>query len=284
MTNLPEFLTIPEDEYHADHTRVGHSTLRMFAKSRPAVRDRETEPATSAMTAGKAGHIALLEPHRVPEFFVSKFKTRCKGTKQEEEDNPGRLVVTESEMDDALAVAEAIENNPACWDLLKQAGQREATLHSTHAQSGLRCKARPDLVIKGDRTMLDAKSAEDYGKFVRDYLLGGFISGQRVPGYALTQAGHYLEATGDPHAWKFGILLCVKRPKPEAGVIWLSPNAIKLGAQWCSDQLLELAACRAGKIPWSTPWSRWPQEYSPEDGLQFVHKQLTQGGQVVRGL
>jgi len=275
-----EFLQIPERNYHAD-TRIGHTTLRKFAEGRPAARELSDDP-NEVMVTGKASHIALLEPHRVKEFYVSKYATICKSTQKEREENPGRLVVTQDQMDEAVELAEAVELTPSTWSLLKQVTHRESTLHWTDPRTGLGCKCRPDAIIEPAKIALDVKTARDFETFNRDYLRDGYLCGVQTPGYAVSQGGHYLTPLGDD--WKFGILLAVKEPAIEAGVIWISQPSIVHGRAWCSDMLVELQACRAGKIPWSSPWSRWPQEFDRDDGLQFVHEQLTKGGEPVRGI
>lgn len=165
----------PEEEYFSDSTRVTNSSLKVFAKSpveykRQFIDGIKTSPKKSpALTQGKLVH-ALIEGD-ASSFAVSPgFDKRTKAGKEAheawEKENEGKTVVTQEDLEEAEALAEA-----AAYYLI------ESKIDPTHNEAtllfevaGIECKGRLDLLqLDGYAFCIDFKTCSSLADFERHF-------------------------------------------------------------------------------------------------------------------
>lgn len=154
---------------------LNHSTLKMIAKS-PAhfryARDHGRDTETTSKRFGTATHELLLEPDkfdkRVLRGPVNPRTQECYGdTTKAWADfaaaHPGCLIVSDEDMRNLRAMAEAVRTHDDLGPLLAAPGDSEVCIVWDCRTTGLRCKARIDRRIKTAVGMirLDLKTCED---------------------------------------------------------------------------------------------------------------------------
>ena len=146
------------------------SSLKHFRRSAAHARYEQTHQSdTSAKVLGQAVHVALLEPERFAATYVGapELDRRTVAGKAAwiafQGENADRIVLKADEMADCLALSRAAQEHPVAGALLQSAGHREVSLLWHDADTGLDCKARPDLFVKWDgySTIVDFKTTRD---------------------------------------------------------------------------------------------------------------------------
>lgn len=170
-------------EYHASEG-ISSSGIKHLIKS-PAHYKASiatpTEP-TPEMIKGSVIHTLILEPHKFEqEFAVGAFNYR-RGKEYDKaiNDNPGKIVISESDYDECLQIVGAfkkeVELNPLLKRLLE--GDKEHSFYWNDFMTNVLCKCRPDNITP-DGVIVDIKTSKDASK---DYFqkalvdLGYFIS------------------------------------------------------------------------------------------------------------
>jgi len=143
-------MIITNEEYHADPA-VSASHLHMAEKSpyhywsRYLNPDRQPVKPTAAMLFGTLVHTAVLEPDELRNRYDLAPDRRTKAGKElaAEMESKGITPVSAADMDAALAMAGAVRSHQAAAELLRD-GQAEQSFWWDDADTGMRCKCRPD--------------------------------------------------------------------------------------------------------------------------------------------
>jgi exodeoxyribonuclease VIII len=122
-------------------------------------------PPTPAMVFGSSFHDALLLPAEFPNRYVAapKFDKRTNAGKaaaaEFEAANVGKTLVDPEEMESIKGMADAIKAHPEASKFLA-AGTSELSCFWNDAETGVLCKARPDLLLDNG-TIVDIKTTND---------------------------------------------------------------------------------------------------------------------------
>jgi hypothetical protein len=153
----------------------GHnfSTLKELARSPLHYQHRLTTPRpdTPSLQFGHGSHVAVLEPERfIREFALWQGKDADGKTRQRrgkawdafQAEHTGRIILTESDYDRAIALKDAVRADEIAMRYLA-AGRPEVALTWTDTETGLPCKGRIDWEGKADGypAIVDLKSARD---------------------------------------------------------------------------------------------------------------------------
>ena len=165
--------------------------------------------ASKAMDLGTVIHSVVLEPD-LPMDDVAVWSgghKRGKAWTEFKEDNDGRLIITQEQMDALPVIAENVHKDKDARRLLAES-TREVTLEWV-ADCGANCKARLDILNDGGMLLSDVKTMEYINKFK-------FWSQVDRMGYWL-QAGHYIDGAikcydlrCNPEFW----FLCIETKPP----------------------------------------------------------------------
>jgi len=153
---------------------MNHSTLRRVKQS-PAHfkyhRDHRTDNQTTSKRRGTAAHELLLEPDKFEKRVmlgpINPKTGACygDGTKAWDEfaaANPGRIILTEEEIDSLRSMVEAANKHEDLGPLLAAPGESEVCIVWDCPITGLRCKARIDrrLRTSAGGVSIDLKTCE----------------------------------------------------------------------------------------------------------------------------
>jgi hypothetical protein len=248
------------EDYHADHTRIGHSMFEVFVESQINYRNiyvTHTKPQPKMSEALQLGiwcHLALLEPDIWKRDYIFDLPAKAsdgldwnwrKPAHRAERDEllgerPKMLTIEQRTLVEAMR--DAVMNNDDARTLMQLPGLIE---HGYHWQdeSGLILKSRPDKII-GD-VLPDLKSCIDASP-------EGFTNASRRLGYHRTAAwrcaGHYA-MTGRVPRYLF---IAVSKKTLDVGVHELGEDELALGMAQNRMYLNRMAKCyETGD--W-TPW------------------------------
>ena len=152
------YRSIPFADYLA-WDAVSNSALSRFSRVPAAARVAMEDSADLAL--GRAVHCAVLESYRFEsEYRMRRFNGSTKAGKAESSDAimDGVKLMTPSEYESTVGMAEAIRSHPAAAALLAE-GEPEVSLLWTDPETGLRCKARVDWLAPG--FAVDLKTTKD---------------------------------------------------------------------------------------------------------------------------
>ena len=241
---------ISNEKYHADGA-ISASMQKVMASHGPKAfynsflnPDRPERKPTAAMLLGTLTHCAVLEPDELTKRFVAVSSRTTKKGKEEakEAESKGMTAVTESDMENAIKMRDAVFAEPYAKKLLSE-GIAEKSYWWDDKVSALTCKCRPDWLNKD--IIVDLKPSRsganpvDFAKAVANFK------------YHL-QAKHYLN--GIPSASRF-IFLVVQSEYPfDVGLWELDDDAIKEGQNLSRNALDKIAECRL-----LDDWPSWCQ-------------------------
>ncbi len=168
---------VEEDVYHRSElwsVAVNQSTLKAYAKSEAHGRHSETLPSAASrpQIKGSAFHCRSMEPELFDgQFAVApKVDRRTKAGKQAfaefEAEHAGKVILTDSEFADVVAMSDAVRAHPIGRALLEGEGQTELSMvwESPYQTSPKTlCKGRMDRLtnFEGVPCIVDLKSAQD---------------------------------------------------------------------------------------------------------------------------
>lgn len=249
------------EQYHSDTTHDSHSSLDMFHASveqyaalrvfKTIARPAPTEP----MVFGSLFHTVVLEPERIGlEYAIERhFDRRTKQGKidsaQFAEENSGKKIVTQQDIDQANAMTAGIIRNPvARLLLLDEDGQVEGSYKWVDAATGCKLKMRVDLLIANGGSIVDLKSTKNPSPAEWMKAVDNF-------GYH-RQAAMYLEGAKacGMEIDQFIFLAVSKEPPHECVAYELDERAIYTGREENKRIMQDLAARRASN-DWSGRWS-----------------------------
>lgn len=179
---------------YREHEGVSRSELNILRTKTPMhlkyAKEHPSEQ-TPALLEGKAAHKLILEPETFTEEFIIAPKCdrrTSEGKKIYEqflEECDGKEVITEEIMEKITAMAEAIKQNKDALLFLK--GEHEKSFFWTDADTGEKCKVRPDVLaeVEGKKYIVDYKTTTSCAD-------GEFERSVRKYGYKF-QSGMYRE-------------------------------------------------------------------------------------------
>jgi hypothetical protein len=229
---------LSNEEYHADPA-VSASHLHQVARSGQHYWARYVDPnrqpvkATAAMTTGSLVHCAVLEPDELRRRYGIAPDRRTKAGKEAaaEMQANGIEPVGESDLQQAQRMASAVRCHPYAAKLLS-AGKAETSIWWDDAETGLRCKCRPDWI--NSSTCVDLKSTTDAS-------LKGFARSVASFRYHVQDA-HYM-ASG---LFDQFIFIAVEKEPPYAVACYeLDADAFAEGQRLRDRDLQRIANCRA---------------------------------------
>ena len=176
------------------HEGVSRSELNILLTKSPMhlkYTQEHPEEDTPALLEGRAAHKLILEPETFTEEFV--IAPQCdRRTKEGKETYAafveaaeGKEVITTDTMTKIYEMAEAIKQNEVAVKFLQ--GEHEQSYFWTDAETGEKCKVRPDCIaeVDGQKYIVDYKTTESCAD-------GAFERSVRKYGYKF-QAGMYRE-------------------------------------------------------------------------------------------
>jgi exodeoxyribonuclease VIII len=225
-------------DYHADPA-ISASHLHAVAASPYHYWSRFLNPSrppsvqTAAMKLGSLVHCAVLEPDELANRYGICLPRNTKAGKEmaAEMEASGIEAVTASDMEQAMAMAAAVRQHPYAAALLSS-GKAEQSFWFDDAQSGLRCKCRPDWFYGS--TIVDLKTTTDASPAAFARSVASFR-------YHV-QASHYLAGT---FAERF-LFIAVEKTYPFCVAVYeLDAEAMKAGETLRRQNLQTIADCRA---------------------------------------
>jgi exodeoxyribonuclease VIII len=164
--------------YHADSEAVSKHGLDLINRAPALYRHRLDNPQreqTPAQRFGTLAHTIVLEEARFHESvaLAPKVDRRTKAGREQWDEftaaHPGKEIITEEEFREFVALRDAIRAHPAASSALEHASAIEPSLYWTDVDTGVACRARPDLVRR-DGIVVDLKTAQDAsaGSFARE--------------------------------------------------------------------------------------------------------------------
>jgi hypothetical protein len=244
---LTEYLALPD---------IGTSDIIAALRTPAHYHARVVREATEATVLGTAAHAAILQPELYRSTYVVApvMDRRTKDWKEWKAENviDGHEIITQPDAWLVQGMAAAVMANPVARDLISRS-QVECTLQWTDPETGLRCKARPDLRPMHDHALGDLKTAADasYRAFQRAiYSFGYHI-----------QAAHALEglATINGESCNTWVWIVVEKEPPFAVALYQADDITLDTARRERRRALGLiAACeKAGEFP------GYPQDIQP---------------------
>lgn len=270
-------------EYHA-LPDVGSSGLKTFRRSPlhywSAYRDpaRERREPTPLMRIGTAWHAAIFEPEKFEAEYIEIPEGLDRRTKEgkalwAEIEASGREPLSASGMAQIRAMAQASRAHPVVRVIMDQPdGVGEASMFWTDAESGVRCKIRPDYHVPPcamfpDGLILDGKSIDDASP---DAFARNAWNAEHY-----IQAGLYCE--GAQQVWRTNrppvfAWLVQERDAPHAVAVYsAADDLIEYGRRQIRPLLRNLAECeRSGQ------WPGYPQTVQPLALPVWAEKQIAE--------
>lgn len=238
---------IPYDDYRAVKA-LNISSLKEMKRSPLHYRHALTNPKESpALTLGTAAHTATLEPERfVREYAIWSSRTDAgrmsprTGKKWEEfvASHAGRSILTEDECSEALAIANAVRNDPVARKYL-EAGEPEVVVNWMLGDRP--CKGRIDWLtqIDGVPVIVGLKSARSVEPFM-------FGAAAARLGYALQWAWYFDGYKAATRRTARLVEIVVENTAPHAVVVYAIPeDVIEYGRDEYQNLLHRLDDCEA---------------------------------------
>lgn len=164
-------ISISNEQYHADVSRISKSGLDLIAKS-PAHYyaakldpNRDIRRETKALMQGRVIHTAILEPTSFGQQYavMPELNLRTNAGKEQlatfQQQNAGKTIIDLETYELSQVVRDRVYAHPAAASLL-QSGRAEATFVWKDGETGVDCKCRPDF-LTSDRIAVDIKTTED---------------------------------------------------------------------------------------------------------------------------
>jgi exodeoxyribonuclease VIII len=180
MNNIPKvgiYRDVPEEEYH-NWEAVSKSQLVKFMANPGKFKRKIEKPRAKAsqkrLDLGSVIDVLVFDGEdKYYEQFAIKPEFSGKGSREQkrlwEEENSHMIHITSEEEQNCIAAAKAVKEN----DLVKpyfETGMSQLSLVWTDEETGLLCKARPDLKPEGP-IMCDLKSTGDVSYYVVQKLI-----------------------------------------------------------------------------------------------------------------
>lgn len=243
---------IPDTEYHAAKDILSSSGARRLITSTPRkfYEEMTTErPYNPAFEIGHAAHTLMLtvgDPFEVVD--ADSWRTKDAKEVRDAALQAGKTPLLAKEYAQVRAMADAILDHPVTGELFTRNDTvMEQSLYWTDEQTGVACRARPDLAVNDWSLIVDYKTTvsadpREFAKSIAKY------------GYHQQQAW-YCEAvetlTGIRPEFVF---VCQEKTPPyEVSLIQLDADAVRIGGRLNEDARSIFAACMDSGV-----WPSYP--------------------------
>jgi len=237
---------ISNDEYHASDA-VSRSALMELDKSplhyyvKYITKEIPFSESTGAMNIGSAFHTMVLEPSLFDEqFFVCKQKTKPRiGTPAYEDllgNANGRIILNASEYNLVSNMSHKVKNDDIAKELFAyKKAQIEKSIFWTQKETGIQCKARPDIWLNGLVVDLKTTSNASLRAFRRSaYDYGYFLQAAMI---------HEALKSIDIKLDKFVYIAVEKDAPHHIGVFVLDDDALDYGVNLFNTLISKLKGC-----------------------------------------
>lgn len=242
------------ETYHADTESVSVSGLKELARSPlhfwykhlgPA---RGSEASTASQRLGTAIHMAVLEPERFEAHYLiaPEGDKRRKAVKDEWEQFNASLgdrePISAADWSTSYAIAQRIRSNAVGRELLTGEGSREVSVYWTDAETGVRCRMRPDFAPAELPELIDLKSCTD--------------ASERAFTRSAWNLGYHITAAWYTDGWKAatdeerGYVFAAWEKEPPYAVRWYYAeyDVLQAGREEYRRLLRQYAECRATDV------------------------------------
>ena len=249
----------PDEEYHADTTRLSNSMLSVLKRSPQEFYGRyvtKTTPhpeSTEAMALGHVVHCLALEPMEYRERFAVKPEGIDRRTTVGKAawaallaESFGKTIITQDDANTASQCVRRLVRHNEVGGLFARTGIVEQRINFVCNEVEMRCK--PDLVLPDLKLIIDVKTTSDASPT-------GFSKSIAAFGYA-RQAALYRDAVAIEHGIDCRFLfavVCTKAPY-EVACYELTDDAMRSGQQEASALVLEFKQ-RCDTNNWLPVWS-----------------------------
>lgn len=160
----------------------------------------------------------------------------------------GRTIVTTSELEDALMIAQAVMSSRTVQELFEGVTEREKLIRWTYL--GRECSSRLDAIGPSRIVDLKVTSCTDPDRFSRHALKSAINA----------QLAFYLQAMGRPLTSAAYVVAVESTPPYPVTVMLATERAIEAGAKLCRVWMERLLCCEA-----ADEWPGYTQEIVPFD-------------------
>jgi hypothetical protein len=245
----------PESRGYSADPGLNYSTLKHMAVSAKHYKyalDSGWEP-TKSMTMGVSTHLAILQPERLMQSIVIWEHGDRKGAawKEFEAEHAGRTILKRKEFDadagSVMARAREVRAHEVASKYL--GGHAEMAMFWNDPFTGMRCKARPDLIC--GNTIPDLKTCADAG--------AEFFGRQTAKLMYHAQAAFYREGLAQVAGYdtdEIVNLSIVVESKPPHDVVVYDPEPedLLIGRDMIHEWIKRVVECReSGKWPGRAP-------------------------------
>lgn len=234
-------------DYHA-HSAISSSDVKMVAAKSLAHWKHKVRKRSTAFDLGTAVHAMVLEPHL--DLIVRGPEDR-RGDKWKKAvlaaDLDGKLVLTESDYDQAVAMADAVRAHPVVQKWMSLPFIAEASFFAEDSLTKTRIKCRPDGFIPSIGLVFDIKTTTDASP-------EGFPREVRKYGYDL-QADFYLRTlqSAGYNADDF-FFVCVEKEPPYAVCVHSLEHGYMRLAEFRVSAILEKISNAQATDDFTTGW------------------------------
>lgn len=247
--------TMTGTEYHSTGG-ISKSGLDLIAKSPAHYRFALDHPReeTPAMQKGSLVHAMVLEPQSVSELYAvmppSIKQKRGKEWEAFKASAGDRTVLTADQHTDAKRIAEAVMSNPVALQILEEAEAIEQSVFAKEFETGVLCKARPDIRV-GDH-LYDLKTTSNANA-------RSFSYSARQYRYHV-QAAFYLDVCrwAGIEVERFGFIAVDTQDRPYQCTVFheLADDDVEKGRAEYMENLRTYAQCLE-----ADDWPGYPEEY-----------------------
>ena len=244
---------------YRNHEGISRSELNIIRSKTPfhfKYAQEHKEEDTAALLEGRATHKMILEPDTFFEEFAvcPKCDRRTSEGKATYaafiEESVGKDVITEELFDKIKEMVEAVKLNPEADLYLK--GEHERSFFWTDAETGEKCKVRPDCLteVGGQKYIVDYKTTTSCADYE-------FERSVRKYGYKF-QAGMYREGVFQNTFDEYGfVFVAQEKTAPYATrVYFCSDDFIREGYEQFREALNTYHFCKE-----NDEWSGYPDDY-----------------------
>ncbi len=242
---------MPEAVYRA-LPAASYSMLKRFERSAAHAREAmlHPKPSTPAQEFGRAVHLAILEPNRFGTEYAKAphVDRRTKEGKASwlafEAQHPNSQLLGDTDYAKCCAMRDAAWAHPLASALLSSQGHREVSAVWQNGETGVWCKARPDLLCRWDgrSVIVDVKTTQDaspmwFGRDAHRY-------------HYDAQLAHYIDGINSISPLeRGGIIIAIEKDAPFAIAVYsVAIEVVELGRRKVASWLKQYKDCTDSNV------------------------------------